>query len=180
MSFRNTSTGEYPVSHEQVRRALPNAMFPAYFTEAEGFDWVLPTIPPTYDTVTQYVEEGAPEQVDGAWQQTWVVYDFDAEAIAYRMQVEAQRIKQEITVAVQARLDDFAKTRDYDNVLSACSYATSTHAKYGVEGQYCVAAREATWDAMYAFMAEVVAGTRPMPTNYADIEPLLPALAWPN
>jgi len=91
-----------------------------------------------------------------------------------------EEIKDEITAAVQARLDDFAQGRGYDNIVSACSYATSQHHKYGPEGRYCVSAREQTWDALFAIEAEVVAGTRPMPTGYDDIESELPPLVWPQ
>ena len=80
---------------------------------------------------------------------------------------------------VQQRLDDFARTRGYDGIMSACTYATSTNAKFAAEGQYCVGARDATWATLYQILDEVLAGTRPMPTGYADIEPELPVLEWP-
>ena len=89
------------------------------------------------------------------------------------------QIVADITSATQARLDTFARTRNYDGILSACTYATSTNPRFASEGQYCVTARDATWSALYVVMAEVEAGTRPMPTGYQDIEPDLPALVWP-
>lgn len=87
--------------------------------------------------------------------------------------------KAEIVADVQLRLDIFAQTRGYDNIVSACSYATSQHQKYGPEGRYCVAAREQTWDALFAIEAEVTAGTRPLPSGYEEIKAELPALVWP-
>lgn len=89
------------------------------------------------------------------------------------------QIVADITSATQARLDTFARTRNYDGILSACTYATSTHPKFAAEGQYCVTARDDTWSALYVIMAEVEAGARPMPTGYPDIEPDLPVLVWP-
>ena len=77
------------------------------------------------------------------------------------------------------RLDDFARTRNYDNILSACTYATSTVAKFCAEGQYCVDARDATWNACYVILADVQAGTRPMPT-LEQIMSELPVLEWPQ
>ena len=85
-----------------------------------------------------------------------------------------------LTTQIQKRLDDFAKTRNYDGILSACTYATSTVPKFAAEGQYCVQVRDATWAAGYALMDEVLAGTRPVPSSIADIESDLPVLAWPN
>ena len=91
-----------------------------------------------------------------------------------------EEIQAEIVVSTQKRLDDFARTRLYDGNLSACTYATSSVPKFKTEGQYCVHARDATWAKLYQMLAEVEAGTRPVPTGYADIEPELPVLAWPN
>lgn len=88
-------------------------------------------------------------------------------------------LEQAIVDATQNRLDDFARTRNYDGILSACTYAASTVAKFAAEGQYCVNARDSTWSALYTVLAEVQAGTRAMPAGYADIEPSLPALEWP-
>lgn len=90
-----------------------------------------------------------------------------------------EQIQAEIVSATQARLDDFAKTRGYDGILSACTYATSTIPKFAAEGQYCVGARDATWGALYALMDDVMAGKWQMPAEFADVEPLLPALGWP-
>lgn len=82
------------------------------------------------------------------------------------------------TYAIQQRLDDFAKTRGYDNILSAATYATSTVAKFATEGQYAVDARDATWAKCYEILAVVEAGTRPVPT-LDELLAELPALTWP-
>lgn len=82
------------------------------------------------------------------------------------------------TAKVQARLDDFAKTRNYDSMLSACTYATSTVPRFAQEAAYCVDMRDATWSTCYGIVAAVKAGNRPMPT-WAQIESELPALSWP-
>lgn len=91
-----------------------------------------------------------------------------------------EQLQAEIVAATQARLDAFAKTRNYDGILSAATYATSTVTKFAAEGQYAVEARDATWAKLYEMLAEVQAGTRPVPSGYADVEPELPVLAWPN
>lgn len=80
--------------------------------------------------------------------------------------------------AIQKRLDDFSKTRGYDGILSACTYATSTVPKFAGEGQYCVNARDSTWSASYVILADVEAGNRSMPT-IDEIMSELPDLAWP-
>ena len=84
-----------------------------------------------------------------------------------------------VTQAVQQRLDDFARTRAYDGILSAATYATSAVPKFAAEGQYAVQARDATWAACYQIMADVQAGTRAMP-SVEDVLAGLPALEWPQ
>lgn len=91
-----------------------------------------------------------------------------------------EELQKEIVDSTQARLDDFAKTRSYDSILSACTYATSTVLKFQAEGQYCVDARDNTWATLYQIMQEVEQGARPAPSGYADIEADLPVLTWPN
>lgn len=106
----------------------------------------------------------------------------EAEADAIRVVQNAltpKQIEAEFTAQIQQRLDDFARTRNYDGILSACTYATSTVTKFKAEGQACVNLRDATWEAAYNILAQVQAGTRPMPQTIADIEADLPALAWP-
>lgn len=90
------------------------------------------------------------------------------------------KIQAEIIGATQQRLDDFARTRNYDGILSACTYATSTVPKFQAEGQYAVNARDMTWVTLYQILGEVQAGTRPVPSSFADIEPDLPVLTWPT
>lgn len=83
------------------------------------------------------------------------------------------------TAAIQKRLDDFARTRNYDGILSAATYATSVVPKFKAEGQYAVEARDAAWAKGYEILAAVEAGTRPLPTLEA-LAAELPALAWPQ
>jgi len=92
----------------------------------------------------------------------------------------SQRIWSEIDNATQARLDTFAQTRGYDNILSACTYAADPFSRFAAEGQYCTWARSTTWAKRYEMQAEAEAGTRQAPKGFADIESELPALVWPT
>lgn len=82
-----------------------------------------------------------------------------------------------LTVAVQAHLDAVARTRNYDGILSCASYATSTNPQFAAEGQACVQWRDAVWEACYAIMAEVLAGTRQPPSEVELIDEL-PGMGW--
>lgn len=89
-----------------------------------------------------------------------------------------EQIIAQYAAAVQQRLDDFAKTRGYDGILSAATYATSLIAKFAAEGQCAVVARDATWAKCSQILAEVQAGTRPLPT-LIELVAELPLLEWP-
>jgi len=91
----------------------------------------------------------------------------------------AEQIIARYTAGVQKHLDDFARTRNYDDILSACTYATSIAPKFKAEGQYCVEARDATWAKCYEVLAAVEAGSRPMPT-VDELLAEMPVLTWPN
>ena len=90
-----------------------------------------------------------------------------------------EQIVAQYTAAVQKHLDDFARTRGYDGILSAATYATSTVPKFKAEGQYAVEARDATWAKCYEVLAAVEAGSRPMST-LDELLAELPVLEWPN
>ena len=83
-----------------------------------------------------------------------------------------------IVQRIQQNLDAFAQTRNYDGILSACTYASSTVTKFKDEGQYCVDLRDNTWATCYTLLAEVEAGTLSI-TSWAQLEALLPVPAWP-
>lgn len=95
-------------------------------------------------------------------------------------EVEA-RLQKQMTDAVQQALDDFAKTRGYDGIMSACSYSNSTDASFKAEADYCIQLRDTTWRMGYAILAEVKAGNRPVPTVEELIAELpVGSAKWPD
>lgn len=179
MNYIHITDGEYPLSQYQIKARFPQTSFPSNFVPPEGYALVQSLPFPDYNPITQAYRELPPVEVNGQWTQQWEVYSLTPEEIAANQAAAAKALQDSIVAATQARLDDFASTRNYDNILSACTYATSAVPQFAAEGQYCVSARDATWTVLYQIMAEVQAGTRPAPTGYADIEPDLPVLAWP-
>jgi hypothetical protein len=89
-------------------------------------------------------------------------------------------LKAEIVSAAHAALDSFARTRGYDNILSACTYATDTNPVFAAEGQRCVDLRGQTWATLYTMLAEVEAGQRPVPVSVEEVIALLPVPEWPT
>jgi len=62
-------------------------------------------------------------------------------------------------------LDDQAAQLDYFTILSACSYASSTHPRFGPEGRALRDWRDQVWAAGYQILNDVAAGIRTMPTD---------------
>ena len=94
------------------------------------------------------------------------------------VQRSAVDVQSEIVADVQRLLDNWAQVRGYDSILSACTYADSAVPRFAAEGRAARDARDMTWAALWEVLAQVTAGTRPVPRGLADIEHELPPLAW--
>ena len=92
---------------------------------------------------------------------------------------ERAALQKQAADAIQARLDAFARTRGYDGILSAATYAVSANPQFALEGGYCVAARDLTWAKGYEILGAVMAGEREVPT-LRELFDELPALVWPD
>ncbi len=95
--------------------------------------------------------------------------------------VEQERmtgLKQRLTSAVQSHLDQRAQERGYDNIMSLATYATSSNAKFAVEGQAGVEWRDQVWAQSYAILTDVEAGNRTIPTE-VELIAELPGFTWP-
>lgn len=196
--YINTSTNQYPVSEADIRAANPNVSFALPFQAPDEYAVVFPAPQPSYDPVIRIVRETAPELTSkGTWEQRWevvprfteytddqgvthTVAEQEAAAIAADQAAKNAALQASVVAATQARLDAFARERGYDDIKSASDYAGCSVQKFSVEGTYCRDARAQTWAKLYDMLAEVQAGTRPMPGSFADVEPELPVLTWPN
>lgn len=105
----------------------------------------------------------------------------DAEVkTAEQKQAEAQAaLKNRLTSAIQSHMDNTAKERGYDNIMSLATYATSTNPKFSAEGQSGVEWRDEVWAQGYAILADVEAGVRDVPTE-DELLAELTAFTWPN
>lgn len=162
MPYQNTSTGTFGHSIYDVRALYPESSIPEG-ADVGSFEWYAPT-EPGHDPRTLIAVEVEP--ADGV--QQWRVEPAPVEQVIASVQQ-----------AVQTRLDDFARMRNYDGIMSAATYAASAVPKFAAEGQYAVQARDATWAACYQIMADVQAGMRAMP-SVEQVLSELPALEWPQ
>ena len=88
---------------------------------------------------------------------------------------------QQLDSMVEHRLDSFAKEKKYANIVSACSYATSSNPTFSAEAAYCVRMRDETYAKCYELINDILpkvqAGLRPIP-EWEEIEAQLPVLSW--
>ena len=94
-----------------------------------------------------------------------------------------KEIKAEVTVRVQARLDNFAATKGYGDertapIEGAAKFAIGDDPKFGPEGRYCVKRAGETWRSLYTYMEQVMLGTAPFPREFKTVEENLPTLSW--
>ncbi|MBP2315298.1 hypothetical protein [Azospirillum soli] len=194
--YRDRATGAYPLTPDTLAARHPGFGFPAGtwgqpILDFLGVDPVHPAPAPTPPDDDHAVREAAPVlTAKGHWEQAWEVFDIrevltpeqvtDLNAnIAAKERAAAEALIAAIGTAVQAHLDAEARTRRYDGILSACTYATSTVPTFQAEGQACVAWRDAVWAKCHELLAEVQSGKR-APLTPAEVVALLPAPEWPN
>lgn len=178
IKLNNSSIEKYPYSVNELRKDFPQTSFPTDVSKADLSDYgvfpVTQVAKPNAD-YTKVVQEREPMNVGGSWTQVWIVRDAtDAEEAAALDQIEA-----DYESAIQAHLDATAQSRGYDNMISACSYASGTHPKFSVEGRDCLAWRSSVWEAAFQIMTDVRAGVRPLP-SLQQVMTELPPMVWTN
>lgn len=180
MRYLNTRTREYPLSEFDIKQRNPNISFPSDFSNLpEDYVSVKYSPSPPFNSMAEFPEEDSPIEINGEWVQAWKIVPLSEEVIQKNLLQKSQELKADIVNSTQERLDSFARTRNYDGILSACTYATSNVPKFSREGQAAVNLRDATWAALYQILEEVQTGKRNAPMGFQDIEADLPALEWP-
>lgn len=79
----------------------------------------------------------------------------------------------------QDMMDEKARERNYDGIMSVCSYATSSHPKFAKEAAACVIWRDAVWAKCYELLDAVKAGEMAIPSD-TDFLDMLPEFFWPD
>lgn len=90
-------------------------------------------------------------------------------------------VQAELTVFVQDSLDEWAQTRNYDNIQTLCNYASDyePNEKFRAEGRQGVLLRSLTWTRCYEVMNAVLSGGRDVPSS-DELADELPELVWPD
>ena len=177
--YINTETLEYPFTEAQIRAANPSTLFGVPFDPGAPYAFVRHGEVPAYDQFSQTLEQGDPQENDeGDWVMTWRVVNLPAEEANALREAHVTAIRQSIINEAQVRMDEFARSRDYDSMLSLCSYANSTLPKFKQEAERALLLRDRAWGRLYELLADVMAGKMEMPNSFSDVESLMPALTW--
>ncbi len=79
----------------------------------------------------------------------------------------------------QEMMDEKARERNYDGIMSVCSYATSSFPRFRAEAAACVVWRDAVWAKCYELLEAVLSGEMDIPSEEAFLA-LLPVMDWPD
>ena len=124
-------------------------------------------------------EHGGPRPVypgSGGQKLGTVELEADPSAVANKIAADA---RSRLTGVIQSHLDSVAQQRNYDGILSLCTYATSTYPRFAAEGQAGVEWRDAVWATGYQLLDEALAGKRDIPAD-DELIGLLPVMQWPD
>ena len=117
------------------------------------------------------------------------ITDEEAESLRPKPVITLEDLIRPYEQAAQLHMDDFARTRIYADIGSACSYYASTNPKFRAEGAYCVELRDATWAKSYEILAEqLLKYPDGLPTSeqllaefpVENFLSMLPELKWPT
>lgn len=174
MQYIDTETNQYPLSEWEIRQANPNTSFTVPFDASPRYMPVQPTAKPTFDPLTQKVVEQAPALVDGQWVQQWSVEQMTLQ----EQQEAAQKLVDRYTETLTRHLDATAQQRRYDNRVT-CALRAGYPGPFQAEGQAFAQWMDQCNALGYQILAEVQAGTRPMPSE-AEFIAMLPPMVWPT
>lgn len=171
---------EWKMTLDTVRQRLPEVEISDDTDLSEfGYETFDETPCPVRNEITQDIIEVLPIKINNRWTQQWALTNLDMAIIIEKQTKIITDLASQCVAKIQQRLDEFARTRNYDGILSACTYANSKIPTFAAEGQFCTDLRDSTWAAMYQMYGEVQAGLRVPPTTYEEVEALLPEVAWP-
>jgi hypothetical protein len=90
----------------------------------------------------------------------------------------AEATKRALVTVIDRHVEEVARDRDYNDAAALAGYAASTVPGWAAEAQAFVGWRDRVWLTAYAMLAEVEAGTRPIPSE-AELLAALPDISWP-
>ncbi|EQM72066.1 hypothetical protein QYE80_13255 [Pseudomonas tohonis] len=106
-------------------------------------------------------------------------YEVDEVKLPRALPESEEQVTEQLRATVQDYMDSVARHRSYDSMLSLCSYATSSNDQFRAEAQAGLDWRDVCWAFGHDILAQVLAGTMPIPTQ-DELVAMLPKMKWPE
>ena len=169
------------INEHSVPAAFPDTLWPSperiVPEMLHGLDCeVVLEVPAPVAGQYQSVERVGAEQVDGHWQQKWLLRTWSEEAIAAAQADEVAQLVQSFTSALEEHYDKVAQLRHYDNRLT-CALRAGYQGPFQQEGVEFAVWMDTCNVQGYRILHEVQSGTRALPT-FESVLAELPALNW--
>jgi hypothetical protein len=132
---------------------------------------------PTIDPITQKIAPAPSALVSGVWTQQWSISALTPAEIAVNQAAAAQAMQAAILAGMASLFDTVAQKKHYDNRIT-CALRAGYTGPFQTEGAAFATWMDACNQTGYTLLAEVQAGTRPMPATVADALALLPIAPW--
>lgn len=176
MKILNLSSLQFPLAPHEVIAQNPDKSFPDPFELPDGYAWVLPSDPPSFNPLTHSLRCDALQDGE-VWRERWTSVPLPPEEAAIAAQRHRGELLRAVSDEAQRRLDEFAQHRRYDGIVSLASYASSKNPRYAAEGQRGVDLRDDVWSVLREIESSVLSGTRPIPT-FEEAIAELPEMTW--
>lgn len=98
MNYIDTETNVWPLTEYQIKQANPQTSFPKPF-KSERYKPIVVIPQPSFDAITQRVEQVMPVNKGTHWEQTWSVVELDAATVSAN---QAAALKTSITNQIAA------------------------------------------------------------------------------
>lgn len=159
------------ISESDFRAMFQSTSFPAELTNVV-------TMPRGYGVITaadipevpqgKVLHEGRLNLVNGLPVRNWELRDAPINPPEVQSYVDL----------IQLHLDEQAKLRGYDNILSLCSYANSSDLTFAAEAHAGIVCRDACWRIAHDLFAQVNTGEVNIPPH-KQVQEMLPTIHWP-
>lgn len=159
------------VRHGSLQALFPDAQLPID-TAANNAHMIIQYRP--FDAATQTLEVVEP-YFEAGYVYSVKVVDLTSTQIDEAKFAELVKV---FELAVIQFLNAKVQERNYDNILSACTYDNSTIPKFKSEALACIAWRDAVWEYCYSELNKVKLNQRQINTPGEFINEL-PVLIWP-
>jgi hypothetical protein len=182
IKIENDAPVGHPITEENFRYLFPDRALPlvlsADIVEPLGYGMYDFSQIPNVAWDQKLVEATPVKNEHSIWRQTWTVVDLAGDELAAAAEAEQARKIATFDRALTGHLDATARLKRYDDRIS-CMVRAGFTGPFQAEGQAFAAWCDACNVTAYTLLAEVQAGTRPLPETTQALIDMLPVMVWP-